>query len=67
MMQMVWNKRWDVLVLAGLGLVSFHSDWHGAIFWIYAEHRVDTIEVFVLLQSRACTEPKPLLLFVLPR
>lgn len=57
-MYRVWNKRWDVLDLAGL--ISFIVTSMGLYFVL---NRVDNIEM-VLLLSSACTEPGPLLLFV---
>ena len=53
-----------VLVSAGIQLIF--SQWPvGAVFWNGAEHRVDFTEVFLLLLSRAHTEPRPLLIFTL--
>lgn len=38
-----------MLALAGVNFV--HSGWYGPMFWIYAEHRVDSIEMSFLLLS----------------
>ena len=36
------------------------------MFWVCAELRADNTEMFLLLLSRACTEPRLFLLLVLP-
>lgn len=43
-----------------------HRGWYGAVFWISAVHSADNVGMFLLFPSRAYTEPRPPLLFVLP-
>lgn len=40
------------------------SSQYGAVFWIAAEHRVNNIEMLLLLLSRVYTEPRLSLLFI---
>lgn len=42
-----------MLVSAEIELIFFVSGWYGFVFWICAEHRIDTIETFLVLLSRA--------------
>lgn len=49
---MAWNKGLeDVLVLAGIELIFFHSSWYGAVFCICAGSTVNCTETFSLLLS----------------
>lgn len=51
----------------GWGGVNFlHNSWQGAVFGICAEHSDDNIELFLLLLSRAHSEPGTVLLLVRP-
>lgn len=58
------NRSCDWMSDFGWSAVNFPpSNWNRAMFWIFVEHRVDNIEVFLSFLSRAYTEPRPLLLF----
>lgn len=51
------------MVLAGIELIFF-TEAHVMLFWIFDGNSGDTIPMFLLLQSSACTEPRMSLLFV---
>lgn len=53
------------LVLAGVELIFF-TEAGMRLFWICVEHRITNIGVILLLLSKAYTEPRPFLVFVLP-
>lgn len=52
-----------MLVLSGVELIFITM---AGIGFIFAEHSVDNVEMFLLLLSRGYTEPKPFLIFLVP-
>ena len=45
---------------------TLYSSWYGTMFWICAENSIDDTERFLLLQSSAYAESRPILLLTLP-